>query len=302
MRFVACVLVSLSVAGCAARGVPKGPHLASAQSNPAPPAESLESFMSKVRALSLEATPTRGRATTIESSDPELKAALAEYTLVPSPTSARMVAAAYARLRVFDSAYTFFGRAVRMDPTDAAAHDGLARLWRDSGLPHLGLTDAHRAVFYAPDSPIVHNTLGTVLQAMGHVAPARRQYEQVLRLEPTAWYALNNLCYTRVLEGNGPQAIAACQRAVEGRPEEMASRNNLALAYAVSGDLVSARAEFERAGAAAAADYNTGLMHLARGEYKAAEELFRAARVADPSMGAASVRERQAASAGAEEN
>ena len=43
-------------------------------------------------------------------------------------------------------------------------------------------------------------------------------------------------------------------------------------------------------------------MHLARGEYKAAEELFRAARLADPSMGKARLRERQAANAGAEEN
>jgi Flp pilus assembly protein TadD len=266
------------------------------------PAETLETFMSKVRALSVEAAAAPQRVATIEASDPDLKAALAEYILVPSPTSAGAVAAAYARLRVFDSAYVFFGRALRMDPTDAAAHDGLARLWRDSGLPHLGLTDAHRAVFYAPESPIVHNTLGTVLQAMGHVTPARKKYERALQLEPTAWYALNNLCYARVLEGDGAAAVASCRRAVEGWPRETASRNNLALAYAVAGDLAAARAEFGRAGAAAAADYNLGLMHLARGEYKAAEELFRAARLADPSMGKARLRERQAANAGAEEN
>ncbi len=46
--------------------------------------------------------------------------------------------------------------------------------------------DASRAVYYAPDSPVVHNTLGTVLQALGRRAEARAQYEKALAVDASA--------------------------------------------------------------------------------------------------------------------
>jgi tetratricopeptide (TPR) repeat protein len=133
----------------------------------------------------------------IESADPSLREALARLALLPSAPHHRAVAAAYLRLRIRDKAYDHLTSAVFLDPRDAAAYDALARMWRDWGFPHQGLNDAQRAVKYAPTSPIVHNTLGTVFEAMGLRHQARQSYWRAVELDGRAEYALANL--TRVL-------------------------------------------------------------------------------------------------------
>ena len=113
----------------------------------------------------------------------EFAAALLAVSTQPTAANHRAVAARYVRLGILDQAHEHFSAAVALDPADAASWDGLARIWRDWGFPHLGLPDAYRAVYHAPDSPIVHNTLGTVLQALGRRAAARAKFEQALALD-----------------------------------------------------------------------------------------------------------------------
>jgi tetratricopeptide (TPR) repeat protein len=258
-------------------------------------AESLESFMAKVRALSAEARPDRPRAAMVEAVDPDLRDALARHAPGPTADTSRAVAHEYARLGIFDRAYQFFSQAIRLNPSDAAAYDGLARLWRTSGLPQLGLTDGYRAVFHAPDSPIAHNTLGTVLQALGHLKAARAQYERALQIDPGASYALNNLCYGWVLEANAPKAIEACRAALQLQPDMKSAHNNLALAQAMAGDVDAALASFSRGGDEAEALYNAGIVHLARRDYGSAVKAFTAAHAVRPTMRHAAARARQAA-------
>lgn len=133
----------------------------------------------------------------VEASDPGLRDALARLALLPSAAAHRDVAAAYLRLAIRDKAYDHYEGAVRLDPKDAAAYDALARLWRDWGFPEHGLADAQRAVKWAPDSPIVRNTLGTVYEAMGLRHEARKAYWQAVEIDSHAEYALANL--TRLL-------------------------------------------------------------------------------------------------------
>ena len=68
--------------------------------------------------------------------------------------------------------------------------------------------------------------------------------EQALELEPSAAYALNNLCYGWMLAGRGRQAVATCQHALSADPDFAPARNNLALAFAVAGDISAARRTF----------------------------------------------------------
>jgi Flp pilus assembly protein TadD len=89
---------------------------------------------------------------------------------------------------------------VAVDPRDAAAHDQLARMWRDWGLAHLGLPDARAAVKHAPRSAAAHNTLGTLLEATGRFRDARRAYERALALDRDATYALTNLTRLPAIE------------------------------------------------------------------------------------------------------
>ena len=57
------------------------------------------------------------------------------------------------------------------------AYEGLARVWRDWGLPSSRSGDAQRATFYAPQSASARNTYGTVMQALGRYADATAAYQ-----------------------------------------------------------------------------------------------------------------------------
>jgi Flp pilus assembly protein TadD len=64
-----------------------------------------------------------------------------------------------------------------------------------------GLGDADRAIHYAPRSAAAHNTLGTLLAALGSWPNARLEFERALDLDPGASYAAANLCYVDGVEG-----------------------------------------------------------------------------------------------------
>lgn len=250
--------------------------------------------METVRARSMHARPGTEWARTVEASEPALAEALRAVAAAPSSATHRAVATQYVRLRVLDVAHQHFTSAVALDPMDAASWDGLARIWRDWGFPHLALPDAYRAVYYAPDSPMAHNTLGTIFQALGRRSEARAHYERALALDATAAYALTNLCYGWVLEGQAAKATEACRHALRLRPDLEPARNNLALAYELAGDAPAARATFAVAGDQARAAYNEGILHLARRRYRDALNAFNQALAARPTFGAAESLARQA--------
>jgi Flp pilus assembly protein TadD len=160
-------------------------------------------------------------------------------------------------------------------------------------MPHLGVGDAYRAIYYAPKSAATRNTLGTLFQAMGRRAEARTQYEMAARLDPSAGYAHNNLCYGWILEGDSTRALEACRRALSLDPESPIANNNAGLAHALAGDLTAARQSFAHAGRAAAA-YNSGVVNLAARNWDEASKDFLDAFAADPSLRSAAIRARQA--------
>jgi tetratricopeptide (TPR) repeat protein len=293
-------VLSLAVSGCAGRRVPDAAPSKATASEPASsavvtaPGDSLEVFMAKVRQAAERARPVRPTSPTIEGQDERLAATLQAASALPSPEAFRAVAREYRRLRIMDRAFDYLNRARALDPRDAATYDELARTWRDSGFPGLALGDGHRAVYYAPASPVVRNTLGTVLQSLGQRRAARLQFEIALQLDPTAVYALNNLCYGWILEGEAGKATEACRAALRLDPGLLTARNNLGIAYAASNEIDAARAEFERSGDRAAALYNIGIMHLARREYTKARGAFGAAQEARPAFRDAAMRVRQA--------
>jgi Flp pilus assembly protein TadD len=309
VRALLCGVIPIVLVGCAThRPVNVSPTTAApaasvARSGGPPPAESLESFMAKVRKISTEARPTGQPATTFEAQYPTLSAAAAVATFAPSPMTLRAAAEEYRRAGIFDKALNYLTRALALDQRDAITLDLIARLWRDSGLPQVAIGDAHRAVYYAPENPVMHNTLGTVLQALGRRSLARGEYERALELDATAAYALNNLCYGWVLEGRVGKAIAACEAALRIEPGLTAARNNLGLAHAVAGDARAASAAFAAAGDHATERYNTGIVRLADRDYNAAIAAFESAYAARPTLAEAAARAQQAraAKAGLEE-
>jgi tetratricopeptide (TPR) repeat protein len=293
---VCLVAVVVTLPACAAHRVGTN-AMAPQRPAPAPSSDSLASYAAKVRALSAAAKPpaiVSGQS--LETWDPRLSAALAALLVKPSAEAHRRVAFEYRRLEVLDMAHDHFTAAVRLDPDDASAHDGLARIWRDWGFPELGLADARRAVQLAPLSAAAANTLGTVLEAAGQMSEARTWYARAVGLDPGAAYALNNLCYTAIM-ARLSDSVAACTRAQAAAPESGTARNNLGLAYAAGGDFERAHEQFQRGGATAA-DFNMGILYLGRQQYQQAVKAFDDALESDPQFTLAATRARQARGSG----
>ena len=147
----------------------------------------------KAAAAAQAARPKAANAVTIESHAGELRDALAALRAGPTPSAHLRVAEAYRNAGVLDQALDHFDFALKQDSKAAAAYDGRARIWREWGLPGLGMGDASRAVFFAPDSASARNTLGTLLAAIADCDGARSAYGQALTLDPAAAYARVNL-------------------------------------------------------------------------------------------------------------
>jgi Flp pilus assembly protein TadD len=302
VRFGVCVFLSFVLVGCGARGpfrvtadTREGSQRTFGSPEEQTPAQSLESFIAKVRTAAAETKPPEHQAVTrAESADPLLTAALAIAASHPSPETYRAVAIEYVRLGIKDKAHEYVDKAVAMSPSDSANYEARARLWRDGGFADRALSDAHRAVYFGPGAASARNTLGTVLQALGRRTEARQQFERALTLDPRAAYALNNLCYAWLLEHQPAKAAKACEAAIAIDPALRAARNNLGLAYAAGGNIDAARRAFEETGDRAAAEYNLGIVQLARGRFNDAVTAFAAAQQIRPYWRIAAVRGRQA--------
>jgi tetratricopeptide (TPR) repeat protein len=286
-RISVAIAVTL-LAGCAARGpraaTPSSPTVAGDADLSAN--GSLSEYIQKLRHLSATAKPLPAKtaAETIETRDPALAADLRLVLAAPTAERHRAVAERYLELGVLDSAYQQFNEALAMNPRDAAAYEGLARVWREWGLPELAVGDAHRATFYAPQSASARNTFGTIMQALGHYREAKSSYELASWLDPQAAYAVNNLCYLAFVTGRIDDAIDTCTAALRLDPSLAAARNNLALAFAASGRMDLARAQFLDAGDRASGLYNTGIAYLAAGDERSALAAFDGASRARPTF------------------
>jgi tetratricopeptide (TPR) repeat protein len=290
IRGVCLVAAILLAAGCASLGRSKG-----GSHGQTPPRDSLEDYIGKVRRLSTASKPTRPRASSIEAENPDLRAALDALAAQATPASHRRVAEAYRRTGVLDLAYDHYVAARDLDSEDAAAYEGLARIWRDWGVPDLGVGDARRAIYHAPAWPTAHNTLGTLLNALGQMAEARRAFERALGLDPEAAYVWTNLCYQSFQMGELTQAVASCRRALSLEPGLVAAHHNLALAYAAAGDLDAARRELWAANAdEAVRHFNAGVVLSASRRYGEAARSFDAAYALRPGWTYAADRARQA--------
>jgi Flp pilus assembly protein TadD len=256
----------------------------------APPGDTLSDYIGRVRQISARASPSgqaaspgRGRTVRmLEQQDTTLAAALRDLAAQPSAGHHLAVAASFWRLGIVDLAFDHYSRASRMAPGDARAYEGLARVWRDWGLAHLGLGDAYRAVHHAPGSASARNTLGTLLQDLGRLTDARTRYREALSLDAGAAYAMNNLCYVSFLQRKTADAEAWCRSAVAADPTLVAARNNLALVVGRSGTAEAVRETLGPSASPGQAEIRLGVAFLANARFAEAAEAFERAAAIEP--------------------
>jgi Flp pilus assembly protein TadD len=259
-----------------------------------PKPEGLSAYVRQLRALQANARTTISLGSTIESHDPVLASALLKLKMLPTAANHRDVASAYITAGITDFAYRHYQQALRIQPCDSSALEGLARLWRQWGTPELALSEAHRAVHCRPNSASAYNTLGTVLVALGQLEPAKAAFETARRIDQGAAFALNNLCYIALQQGDGPTAQHACERALDLEPTMTAAHTNLALAHALQGNVSVAEGRLLDHTDRATGLYNVGVLRMAMNQYSAAATAFDQAADARPSLGDAARRAVQA--------
>jgi len=159
-----------------------------------------------------------------EGADPQLRTALAAVQVAPTLAHHLEAAGAYYARGILDRAYDHLQSGLLIDPSNAAAHDAIARVWRDWGLAHLGLSSAYRAVHAAPRSATARHTLGTLFYKLGLRREAEHAFREVVDLDPHAWYAWKNLCTVVMADGRTKEAIMHCQRAES--EQELAGKHN----------------------------------------------------------------------------
>lgn len=160
----------------------------------------------------------------LEGQKGRLRDALAAVSKAPSIATHLSAAHEYRRLGILDRAFHHLEQGAAFDDFDPAIQDTMARTWRDWGMPGLGLSSAYRAVYAAPRSATVRHTLGTILYAMGRPADAEANFRAAVGLDPSAWYAWQNLCRLMLDGGRTQEAIVLCQRATAARRDALEAR------------------------------------------------------------------------------
>jgi Flp pilus assembly protein TadD len=282
------------MAGCATHRTGLASHFVKAgkpsvsldDPNAAAPQSGLQEFARKVRTLQSRAQPKSTLLPSIETQNPVVQKALLLLALHETADLHRQLAYAYKAAGVTDFALRHFQRAAAMEPCDAAAYDGMARVWRDSGIPGLALGDAYRAIHCNPASADPYNTLGTVFMALGQERNAREAFQHALAVNPRAAFALNNMCYMEMVGGHLSEAERLCRAALTEQPSLDTARNNLAALHLLRGDASSAAAELLAANRSPNSEYNLGILKFAEGTFTEAADAFDAA-AAHPGMHAA---------------
>jgi Flp pilus assembly protein TadD len=259
-----------------------------------PKADGLGEYTRRLRTLQANARTNLTLGATLESRNAGIASAILRLRMDPSARSHHLLADAYLKAGVTDYAYKHWRMALQLDECDSRAWEGLARLWRDWGSPALALSDAHRAIYCKAHSSSAYNTLGTILEALGQRQQARRAFEFALQLDAHAGFALNNLCYLALQDGDGPGAQDTCTRALVIDSTMAAARTNLALAYALQGNLSNAEARLLDHADPATGLYNVGVLRMSMSQYGEAATAFDQAANARPSLAEAARRAVQA--------
>jgi Flp pilus assembly protein TadD len=255
-----------------------------------PAAPDLHAYMHRVRALQSRAVQKNSFLPTIESTDPALSKALLVLAMHETAEQHVAVAVAYRNDGVLDYAFRHFQRATVLEPCDAAAYDGMARIWRDWGMPDIALSDAYRAVHCDGRSAAAHNTLGTIFEILGQPSAAASAYQRAVTIDPGAAFALNNLCHLDIAAGNVNGAKTLCERALTEEPGLWVARNNLALVEARLGNLAAAEQRLRTGPQDGTAFYNAGVLKLSQQRFAEAAVLFDKAAATEPALTIARLR------------
>ena len=140
-------------------------------------------------------------------------------------------------LRVGDgrAAGQAFRDALAIDGGNAMARRGLGRSLLQLGQPEPAIAEFERAVAAAPQDARNYNGLGVALDQAGRNGEAQASYRRGLSQKPADAALTNNLGLSLLLSGDAAGAVAVLEPLGKAVTATARQRQNLALAYGLSG-------------------------------------------------------------------
>jgi Flp pilus assembly protein TadD len=145
-----------------------------------------------------------------------------------------------------DEALAHFKEAVRLEPSNAAAHYGLANCLLKQGQPAAATDQYLNALKTNPGFAEAHYQLSLALQAQQDFRGSRDHLREAVRLRPDWPEALNNLAWLLATHKDpglrdGPEAVRLAERVVSlSHSNDAGHLDTLAAAYAEAGQFSNA--------------------------------------------------------------
>jgi len=146
----------------------------------------------------------------------------------------------------FGEARAVAARTLRHRPSDSAVLAAVGKLDLAMGQAADAVTLLERAVAADPKNWRSHSALGLAYDRLGQYNRADASYEAALKLAPDNAAVLNNYALSRAMADDLNHARELALRAIRAEGADLRVRQNLALIYALSGNMARAEALTKR--------------------------------------------------------
>jgi protein O-mannosyl-transferase len=144
-----------------------------------------------------------------------------------------------------DEAIAQYEKTLEMDPDKADAHYNIARLLAQSGQIEEALVHYKRLFEMGPDqSAEAHNSYGSVLDKMGNLAGAIKEYQKAVTIRPDLVLIQCNLGAALARNGQLDEAMVHFQEALKIQPDFVETHFNLGLLFLQLGRKDESRKQF----------------------------------------------------------
>jgi tetratricopeptide (TPR) repeat protein len=163
---------------------------------------------------------------------------------------------AWLQTRTWKNTETLWTHAAKVNPRNVVAHYSVGSIRREAGDLDGAIAHYRQALKFAsveavevgqPNVAYLHNSLGSALQAQGHLSEAAQEYRQATEIKPDFADAHSNLAGALVRQGETDQAITEYEIALSIPPEDAASHLALGFLLLRKNENAFALAHFDRA-------------------------------------------------------
>jgi protein O-GlcNAc transferase len=155
--------------------------------------------------------------------------------------------ACYQGLGQFETAATYYKKAIAINPDYYKAHFNLGGLLQEQGKLQNSIESFEKALFLKPDYAEAYNNIGSVFKELNQSDNAIRSFEKAIEIKPDYFEAHYNLGQTFQDLNNIEAAIKSYEEVLIIKPDFAELHNNLGIIYHGIDKIDSARQHLEDA-------------------------------------------------------